>query len=163
SDTCRFRLTVNGRIAVAHAAASPHAPFLAIAVTPRNIPVTAEPCCRAVIRGEAGQVLSRALRHDIDDAADAAIGCDAREPGRGALEHFDALDVVREDAVVRRDSVKPLKGDLTVIAFVDGEAANVEGIEQTARWVRASHGRIEDQGIRSRRCLLIADELVRVT
>jgi hypothetical protein len=85
-----------------------------------------------------------------------------RERSRGALEHFDALDVIREDAVARRDPVKALEGELTVVAFVDREAANVEGIDDTARWVRTAHGRIQDQGIRARRRLLIPDELVRI-
>ena len=162
TDAGCLGLPVDRRVAAMRAADETDAPFAALTAPPGNIELPAAPGDGVVIEGDAGEVLARPLRHDVDDTADPAIRRHARQARRRTLQHLDPLGIIGENAEGRRDAVDAVEGDLAADPFVDGQAPDGQGIERRPRRLRRADRGVEGQGLRDRRGLPVADESIRV-
>jgi len=111
--------------------------------------------------GQAGQVLvGRALGQQVDDAAYAAAGRrGAGQEGRGAAQHFHALEQLGGDVLARQQVVQAVVGD---VVRAQDEAADEVRLLEVAEAARHAHARVVLQHVGDAAGLAVLDELVGV-
>ena len=164
TDTKVAVLIVDGRVATLQVAVEAHAKLIVRAKATAQIQMTTHLGIRSVSGGDPRQVfIQRTLGHDIDHAADAAVGRDAVHQRPWPLEHFDPFGVVGKHAIVRRYAIHTVECQLAKIAFADREAANEKRIDDTAGLTGGAHRRITLQRIGNGHGLQVSEGLGGVT
>ena len=163
ADEDASRLLVERRVAAEIGAVGADAELAVVAIAPADIEVSAALQIGGVVCREARQVdIARPLRDHVDGATDAAGGRHAVKERRRAFQDFDALDVVREQPIVRRDAVDAVEGDLAGVAFADRKAANEEGVEDAAGLAHEADRSVVAGDVAHRHGLLVLDRLLGV-
>ena len=141
-------LIVHGGVAPLQAAVEAHTKLVFLTETAADIQVTADLGVGGITAGKARQVLvQRALGHDIDHTAHAAVGRDAVHQRPRPLEHFDALGVLGECAVVGGHAIHAVIGQLAQVALANRKTPHEKRVDNTASLPGRTHRGVALQGI----------------
>ncbi|MNS20296.1 hypothetical protein D3C72_520300 [compost metagenome] len=133
-------LIIDGGIATLQVAVETHAELVLRTEAPAQIQMPTDLRIRGIGAGEPGQVfIQRTLGHDVDHAADAAVRRDAVHQRTRPLEHFNALGVVGEHPIIRRDTVDAVERQLTKVAFANREATDEKRVDDTTSLPGRAH------------------------